>query len=1055
MKRLSRIFLVFVLCILIGVNVQAQNKSVKTKFKKSQKISGTSLTKTGNLSSGLNKANLPALSKKLKNANMQGNLRKGSSPATPRLSNLLSRLKGNPVQINRSQKAKKELTGVKIHRHEKNGTPVFLSGKGLSKHTPKLSKAASGSQTALTFVVENKEIFRLSDPFNELKFEKEILEKNGTKHVEFKQYYNNIPVWAHNIVFHMKPDNQIYSINARYSPTPEEIDPDIINTGSSEAVNISINDLSRLKKIEDFSPAVRKLLAYDGPEVKKYIFVDIKTQQQYLVWHVNIRPNLVENWYYFIDAQTGKIIEKYNAAPSDGPVTTSAVDLNGVTQTIDTYLYGTSYYLIDASRQMWQSGQTDILDDPQGVIWTLDARSTDTGPMYYMASADNAWSDPISVSANYNAGVSYDYYYNILGRNSYDDEGSSILSIVHITDDGESMANAYWNGRFIGYGDGGAIFNPLSGSLDVVAHELTHAVIQHTVGLEYKFQSGALNEGFADWGGAMIDRDDWLIGEDICDPASGYFPSGAMRNMEDPHNGGNSVNYYWQPANMDEFLVKDIEDDHGGVHGNSGVINRATYLIATAIGKDKLEQIYYRILYGKYLNSQAQFIDMRLAAIQSATELYGAGSAEVTAVKDAYDAVGILGDEGTEIPEDIPAVVGEEWIAVISAGATLYSIKPDWSDIKQLTTTQVNTGTSCPMSVSDDGSIIIFVDTDNYIRYALTDGSLESVLSTDGDWWSIALSPDGTKLAATTSYIDSSIHVFDLVNPENSKTIKLYSPTTSGGRSNTAIYADALDWDLSSEHILYDAMNRIQQAEGDPIEYWDVNVLDVEHEIVYSIFPTLAEGYSMGNPSFAQTNDNVFVFEYINFDQEVYEIWAVDLFYRETGLILENGTSLGFPDYSTDDTRLVYQWYESSTEKYKLRQVPLASNKIEASGSSVSWADNAQLPTWYAVGKRTDVEEEQITLPSGYVLDQNYPNPFNPETQIRYELPKLSKVTIKICDVLGREVRILVNEKVPAGRHAVTWDGRNQNGIKVSSGVYLYHFQAGDFRTSKKMVLLK
>ncbi|MFQ5639428.1 MAG: M4 family metallopeptidase [bacterium] len=98
----------------------------------------------------------------------------------------------------------------------------------------------------------------------------------------------------------------------------------------------------------------------------------------------------------------------------------------------------------------------------------------------------------------------FEYYENVHGRKAIDGKGSTIFSIVHITEEGQSMGNAFWSGNVMAYGDGNALFKPLAVGLDVAGHELTHGVIQHTVNLEYKFQSGALNESLADVFGDMV-----------------------------------------------------------------------------------------------------------------------------------------------------------------------------------------------------------------------------------------------------------------------------------------------------------------------------------------------------------------------------------------------------------------------------------------------------------------------------------------------------------------------------------------------------------------------
>ncbi len=107
------------------------------------------------------------------------------------------------------------------------------------------------------------------------------------------------------------------------------------------------------------------------------------------------------------------------------------------------------------------------------------------------------------------------------------------------------------------------------------------------------------------------------------------------------------------------------------------------------------------------------------------------------------------------------------------------------------------------------------------------------------------------------------------------------------------------------------------------------------------------------------------------------------------------------------------------------------------------------------IGTPTGVLEDVTSLPKEFALDQNYPNPFNPSTTIRFALPKDAMVSLKVYDVLGREVRTLVNERVSAGYQQVVWDGRNQFGAQVASGMYIYRITAGEFISIKKMMMLK
>ncbi|TDJ01615.1 MAG: T9SS type A sorting domain-containing protein [Caldithrix sp.] len=100
-------------------------------------------------------------------------------------------------------------------------------------------------------------------------------------------------------------------------------------------------------------------------------------------------------------------------------------------------------------------------------------------------------------------------------------------------------------------------------------------------------------------------------------------------------------------------------------------------------------------------------------------------------------------------------------------------------------------------------------------------------------------------------------------------------------------------------------------------------------------------------------------------------------------------------------------------------------------------------------------EVSEVALPEKYALLQNYPNPFNPETQIRFELPEAGHVVVRIYNTLGQEVRTLADAPYKAGYHNLRWDGQDRNGNAVSSGVYLYQLQAGEFQQVKKMSLLR
>ncbi len=121
-------------------------------------------------------------------------------------------------------------------------------------------------------------------------------------------------------------------------------------------------------------------------------------------------------------------------------------------------------------------------------------------------------------------------------------------------------------------------------------------------------------------------------------------------------------------------------------------------------------------------------------------------------------------------------------------------------------------------------------------------------------------------------------------------------------------------------------------------------------------------------------------------------------------------------------------------------------------GASASLVSNGA-----AVGLE-EIQSEQkasANVPQQYALYQNYPNPFNPTTSIRFDIPQSSWVLLRVYDVLGREVRTLTEGNYETGAHSLQWDGTNSLGQTMPTGVYLYQLSSGDYKSSRRMLLLK
>jgi Zn-dependent metalloprotease len=215
---------------------------------------------------------------------------------------------------------------------------------------------------------------------------------------------------------------------------------------------------------------------------------------------------------------------------------------------------------------------------------------------------------------------------------------------------GTRFENALWNGRQMVYGNAdGRVFRRFTASVDVIGHELTHGVTQFAAALGYHGQTGALNEHLSDAFGIMVRQyrlgqtaheSDWLIGADIIGPA---VNAQAVRSMavpgtayDDPLLGRDP-----QPSHMDDYVHTTA--DNGGVHINSGILNRAFHLAALAIGGktwELLGQIWYVALTER-LKPEADFADFTRATVDIAGELHGNGGQLQRIIAEAWDEVGL------------------------------------------------------------------------------------------------------------------------------------------------------------------------------------------------------------------------------------------------------------------------------------------------------------------------------------------------------------------------------------------------------------------------------
>ncbi len=583
-------------------------------------------------------------------------------------------------------------------------TPVTAQNKPDEKKNVKLPPRLMVLNPTKSYSLQNspqlfKELFKTPEQTSFLQ-QKQETDKLGFTHQKMQQYYKGVKVEFGTAVLHSQ-NGTVKSVSSEYYPVEEmNVTPTLNN---KQAFNRAVAHIGAQHYMWEYPDAAKEMDNYKKPEGELVILPNFDSAKNVekindfnLAYKFDIfATNPLSRGYLYIDARNGTALfydaiikhattfghvgnvpvtvetenEYCNRTANEMETTflasgTAQTRYSG-TKTIETTLSGSSYILSDAGRK----------------VYTRDALHQAPGSSYPYVSNyqqftdnDNNWTtaehsankDNAALDAHWGAMMTFDYWQQKHGRNSYDGNGAQIRSYVHVDN---NYNNAFWNGSVMSYGDGSCISEGCNGfdaltSIDVAGHEIGHAVTTYTANLAYQRESGGLNEGFSDIWGAAIEHfakgngSDispsaavWLIGDEI-DRRSG---SAALRSMSNPTSLGQPDTYggqYWQNPNCG---TPTNSNDYCGVHTNSGVLNHWFYLSVaggsgtndigssfnvSGIGMTKASNIAYRTL-SFYLSANSTYANARTGAIQAAVDLYGAGSAEEQAVTNAWYAVGV------------------------------------------------------------------------------------------------------------------------------------------------------------------------------------------------------------------------------------------------------------------------------------------------------------------------------------------------------------------------------------------------------------------------------
>jgi bacillolysin len=450
--------------------------------------------------------------------------------------------------------------------------------------------SSSRSERALAFVDRYGTAFGLGGR-DEVRVTRETAADDVVgEHVRLQQVHRGIPVRAGEFLVHLKGGRVVAANGHVTDRFPEDLTPSVTPAAALESARAYIAKNLR-GQAADATYSEPRLEIFDRGLVDEGVYPVV------LTWFVEARgPELRQ--YVWVDAQRGGVV------------------------------FGVSQLARALSRAVYTANNGSVL--PGTLV------RSEGGPATGDADVDDAYRF---------TGATYDYFFTVHGQDSYDNAGATIVSSVHYL---SGFAGLMWNGSQIVYGDGYASAD------DMVAHELAHAVADHTADfLDYN-QSGALNESFADIFGETVDLVDgfgndlarvrWQIGEDL--------PSGAVRDMMSP-------NAYGQPARMTDSTYFSCSDhawtdgnaDGGGIHVNSGVPNHAYALMVdggtyngytiTGIGLTKAAKVEYRAL-REYLASGSGFDDAYAALNQACGDLVGTAGitmSDCTQVQSALQAV--------------------------------------------------------------------------------------------------------------------------------------------------------------------------------------------------------------------------------------------------------------------------------------------------------------------------------------------------------------------------------------------------------------------------------
>lgn len=777
---------------------------------------------------------------------------------------------------------------------------------------------------ASDFLTTYKEVLRINDPSAELTLSSVQEDERGRHYVRYQQNYQSIPVWPSELIVQLDAQNQVDLFSGYHIPTPTHLatQPSVTR---EFAIRYAVNALNDSN------------LEVDNAQLIIYASANRPTR---LAWRVQFTPTLTTGWTVLIDAMHGTVLDTFNDIHHQS-VTGSGQDLLNQTRPLQTWFDSGKYYLIDTSKPMYNSAsQPPVRADMEGAIIIENARNlpatstpTSLPATEIVNSTDiNSW-DAQAVSAAYTLSEAYDYFYYRHSATHVVDATQSLTAIVNF---GQGYNNAFWQPdlKLMIFGNG----QNYAASLDIVAHELSHAVINKTNRLVYQGQSGAISEGLADvFAEAAEARTygvaDWLIGSQLSKPS---------RNLANPASINMPGTTRPYPASMAQYVDPAVDlpgkfkfDDFGGVHLNSTIIGHAFYLLATSIDMIDAERIFYDALVYQIPN-YAQFIDFRLGAIAAAGKLFGEKSAQAIATANAFTSVGILDGEASTPEPPTPEVTGADSVLFID-GTSNHLIRYTPSNNQKLELTSAAVAMARP-SVSGGGEMTVYLSENRLevcVLYTET-ATLLNCISAPSQVNSIALSPDKTKIAYVLAAQPSTITLVDAESFDTIIELPVTAPTSEDQtvQLNTVKEIGDMIFSRSGENIFFNARNEMTYTDTSTLSVWSIYSVKTTTGQVNSVIPPI-KGLDFQQPSLGKTSDRYLTFTAYDSVLNDTFLYAADLD-RNTAKYVSSADIIESPSYNGNDSAIIFS-EKTGTNNYRiLRQNLSLSDHITWQGTEVT-----------------------------------------------------------------------------------------------------------------------